>query len=126
MWKIPLNRSSVMVRGVAATVAGLFGILWTIFALHVTADAPFPSVVKWVFPAFGVLFTLSAWGQAVWHFIHATSEQKFAQDDDDRIPPVTDWSSRGNTALAGSICSRCRAPLQTEFRYCPQCGQKCV
>ncbi|MFO0917128.1 MAG: zinc ribbon domain-containing protein [Planctomycetaceae bacterium] len=124
MWNLPFSRGPALVRAVGAVVAGLFGVLWTILALSLTADAPFPTAVKWIFPAAGLLFTLAAWMQAAWLFIHAASEQKYAQDDDQ--PQGADGTSAGYKPSDEGTCSRCHAPLRLEYHYCPHCGQKRV
>src|SRR5262245_60186015 len=52
-----------------AVVGGIFGVIWTVFAMSITSDAPdfggF-SMVKVLFPLFGVLFTLGAIGYGIY------------------------------------------------------------
>lgn len=109
---------------------GLFGILWTVLAVAMTANAPFP-FVGIVFPAFGVIFTLLAWGSAVYNLVNATSQQRFAEydfvaggEEPDPLQAKFGSASPATRSQPEKFCTSCAAPLQPAFRYCPQCGTK--
>ncbi len=118
MAALKLSREPSIHRALRGLVAGLFGILWTVCAWHLTAETHVPYVGT-VFPLIGVAITLSAWGQAAFHFVHLARAQQFAEYDfvalEDRPAPMP---------VATKSCQKCRADLQPTFRYCPMCGTK--
>jgi hypothetical protein len=126
MFSIKPGRGPSIQRAIGGLVAGLFGILWTVLAVALSAHASLPYVGV-VFPLFGVVFTVAAWGQAAYHFIHATSQQRFAEYDFISQPeepsPLPSRVAPGEGASARQ-CPRCQAELQATYRYCPQCGAK--
>lgn len=118
MTTLSSRRGPSLQRAVRGLVAGLFGILWTLFAWHITAELHVPYVGV-VFPLIGVLITLTAWSQAAYHFVHLAGQQRFAEYDFVSLEdqPVL-------TPKATKTCLKCRADLQPTFHYCPMCGTK--
>lgn len=114
---LKLRRGSSIQRAFAGLVFGLFGILWMMIAIHVTADTSLPAVGI-VLSGLGGLITIWYWGQAAYYLIHAANQQRFAEDDfaADEIVELI--------APAVKRCQKCRAELAPTFRYCPQCGTK--
>lgn len=104
----------------AGLVCGLFGVLWTVIAVAVTAEMPWP-YVGLVFPALGVLITLVAWSNAAYHFVNATSQQRFTEYD---FVTQCDEPAPQRLETATKCCAKCAAPLQAAFKFCPQCGAK--
>jgi hypothetical protein len=118
-------------RAIAGLVFGLFGVLWTIIAAVITAEMPFP-YVGIVFPAMGVLITLFAWCDAVYHFVNATSQQRFTEYDfvtqyaepDPLQSKFAAPSIPSPEPAATKFCVGCGTPLEATFKFCPQCGAK--
>jgi hypothetical protein len=65
-----------------AVVGGVFGVFWTIIALTITGSAPDEgpfSIVRVVFPLFGVLFTGTAIGYGIYCYNRAQQYQRAFQ-----------------------------------------------
>jgi hypothetical protein len=122
MFSLKLGRGPSIHRAIGGLVAGLFGVLWTVLAVGIAANAPFP-YFGIVFPLFGVLLTLAAWGQAAYHFVNAARQQQFTEYD---FVSQQDESDPPRPQAPGNSCPRCQSGLQATFRYCPQCGMKLV
>lgn len=131
MFSLKPGRGPAIQKAIGGLVGGLFGVLWTVFAFAITADAPFP-LIGIIFPLFGVIFTVAAWGSAAYHFINATSEQRFAEYDfvshaDEPDPLNVRFGPPGkvkSTVAAEKFCTNCGGGLEDSFRYCPACGTK--
>ena len=89
---------------VARIIAGGFGILWTILAISITAESPWP-VAKIIFPGFGILFTIVA-------FLGGSSEK--GRSGDENTAPKPDISLQRQ--------ERPTAPREKKAVYCPYCG----
>lgn len=114
---------------IAGFAVGLFGILWTVIAIAITADVSFPWIGI-VLPGFGVIFTMLAWSSAVYNLINATNQQRFAeydfvagQDEPDPLQQKFGPSVSAAKSSPGKFCTACGKPLEAEFRFCPQCGK---
>lgn len=115
MVSLKLQRGSPIQRAVAGLVFGLFGILWVLIVAQLAVPFGWPVAVALC--SFGVLLTLWYWGQAAFYLVHATSQQRYAEDElTSDVAPVEH--------LALRRCAQCRAVLDHCFRFCPQCGQK--
>jgi len=132
VFSLKSGRGPSIQKAIGGLVVGLFGILWTVLAVSITANAPFP-LVGIIFPLFGVIFTLAAWGQAIYHFTNATSTQRFAEYDfvkhlDEPDPLNARFGSPTKPAssapAAQKFCTHCGGGLQDAFRFCPSCGTK--
>ncbi len=65
-----------------AVIGGGFGLLWTVFAAAITGSAPDEgpfSVVKVIFPLFGVLFIVIAIGYGIYAYNRARAYQRAYQ-----------------------------------------------
>ena len=130
MWSLKPGRGPSFQGAIGSLVVGLFGVLWTVLAVAFTAQAPIP-LVGVVFPAFGVIFTILAWSQAVYHFINATSEQRFSEYDfvshQAEPDPLQQKFSSPHTPApespATNYCTVCGTALQPTFHFCPKCGK---
>jgi hypothetical protein len=128
MLSLKSGRRPSFQRAVAGLVGGLLGVLWTVFAVAITADAVFP-LMKVILPLFGVLVTLLAWGSAMHQFINAASQQRFAEyeflsSQEELELLQAKFDAKTASSPAARSCLGCGAPLQKEFRFCPQCGKE--
>ena len=71
----------------------LFGIFWTIMAVAITRDAPFP-MVKIFFPLFGVVFVVMGIVNVVYNARNATAKNRFSEFDitshDEELDPFNE------------------------------------
>ena len=75
-----LQEPSAMQSMIVGVLGGGFGIVWTIFAYHMTRAVPFTKnsafgILEWVFPAFGILFTMILISVAFMHWKKVKSYQ---------------------------------------------------
>ncbi|OQA71344.1 MAG: hypothetical protein BWY35_02281 [Firmicutes bacterium ADurb.Bin248] len=95
-----------------SVVAALFGVFWIVAALQMGAP--------WIFPAFGVLFIISAAAGAVYHYKNATGKNRFGSEADDNADP----GDYGGAPPSGGYCPYCGAPAGEDYEYCRRCGKK--
>jgi len=120
--------------------AVIFGIIWTVFAINLTKDAPFP-FVGIAFPLFGVLFVVIGIVQAVYHFKNATGRRRMSLldivEDGEEPDPLNErfggndrHESEYGAGMSGSLgtqssfCPYCGNKVKAEFEFCPNCGKK--
>lgn len=100
--------------GVAGSIfVAAFGVLWTILAISITADSPFP-LVGVIFPLFGVCFV----GFAVYGIVSHLRESHGRTIDrprDESLPEPCNSDIRQN-------CSYCHSGIATADKTCGQCG----
>ena len=119
--------------GIGSVFAVIFGILWTIFAVGLTSDAP--RGIGIIFPLFGVCFVLYGIAMAVYNFKNATQPDRFSSfdivDGDEEPDPLNEQFGRESRSqgasvpgreIEGSFCPYCRAELRSDFEFCPKCG----
>lgn len=142
MKSIKRGRSPSMHNGAGSIGAALFGVFWLILAVAITSDAPneFPfTLVKIIFPLFGVGFIISAIASAAYHFRNATGENRYSEfdivDDDEEPDPLNEYfgakssdeSEKSSAEPAKSeteFCPYCGAKAEKTFVYCRKCGKK--
>lgn len=123
---------------VGSVIAVVFGVFWTIIALNITQNAPFP-IIGIVFPLFGVIFIIFGIVQAVYHLKNATGKNRFSlfdvTDSSQEGDPADAWLKKDNEAPraaahqasavgAFSYCPYCGTRLTSEFSFCPRCGRQ--
>lgn len=97
-----------------------FGMLWTILAIAITSSAPSEGpfiVAKIIFPAFGILFIISA--LFVGKKIETMKEQILSRD----AKQTPDGVSTSPVAL--TACPRCGAAIKTGVNVSPHGDVKC-
>ena len=113
-------------RRTAGAFGGLFnvgiGICWTIMAIIITWNEPFPWV-RIIFPMFGVLFTIGGIAAI------AASPANTDPANPMSVPTAHHTQARSDvTAAVGAkgdsliLCSKCGEPRRVGGRFCSRCG----
>lgn len=103
----------------ARIIAGGFGILWTILAISITAESPWP-VVKIILPGFGILFTIAA-------FLGGSSEKGQSGGDENAAPKSEISLQRQEHPAAlrekkTVYCPYCGTAQEEDYKTCDSCG----
>jgi hypothetical protein len=103
----------------------VFGVLWTILAINITADAPFPAV-KIIFPLFGVLFVVGSIAGVIYNAYNATQPDRFSNLDVEANDADAAAAASSAKVLKdeprGKYCTNCGAGLRDSDRFCSECG----
>lgn len=77
MHSIKPGRGPSFMGGFASLLAVGFGVVWTVLAVAITRNFPFP-VVGWAFPLFGIIFIVSGLAMAAYNFFNATTKSRLS------------------------------------------------
>ena len=119
MKSIKPGRGPSMMGAISSLFAALFGVFWSVMALK--SGAPF------FFGLFGLFFIGMALGQAWYNYHNATNKNRFSTFDivdEEELDPLDPRRLEHPSAAKGGYCPYCGAPLQGDFRFCPDCGEK--
>jgi hypothetical protein len=112
---------------VGGIVGVVFGILWTMLAFWLTADAPFP-LVHVIFPLFGVLFIVVGIMGVIYNARNATAQNRFSVmdvvDSQSEPDPLDPRSRATSSAAATKFCPKCGASLRADDAFCVKCGAR--
>jgi hypothetical protein len=126
-YSIKPGRGPSAFGAVGAVVVAAFGVLWTIFAIWLTADAPWP-IVRIIFPAFGVLFVVMAIAGAFYNTHNATQSNRFSTFDvvptDSEPEPMLGRDPAPPEERPNRFCTQCGGGLRPNDKFCGRCGTR--
>ena len=106
MYSIKPGRSPSAMGGIAALLAGGFGILWIIFAAKLTSSFGFPDFVRVIFPLFGVVFVLICIANAIYNFRNTSAKNRYSVMDitsEEEEPCPLNQTFRAKTLSPSSV-----------------------
>lgn len=135
MKSIKPGRGPSAMSFIGSSVAIIFGVFWTILTASMTAGVP---IVGIFFPLFGILFIIVGISQAVYNYKNATGKSRYSTfditDSTEEGDPSDKWIKDGNKGGKKEVhgnfentqvnfCPYCGVQLESEYKYCPKCGQ---
>jgi hypothetical protein len=123
-FSVKLGRGVSVASAIAGLFVAAFGVLWTILAIVITADAPFPAV-KIIFPLFGVMFVVIAISGVVYNAYNATATNRLSNLDiesNDNARAVASSATVLKDEPRGKFCTSCGTNLRDADKFCSQCG----
>ena len=130
MKSIKPGRGPSMMGGFGSVFGIVFGIFWTVLASSMTQGF---GLVGVIFPLGGVLFIIMGVVKAIYHFKHATGENRYSEfditDDTEEPDPLNrQFGSKPESTpdappSGSSFCPYCGAPVQNDFAFCRKCGK---
>lgn len=124
-YSIKPGRGPSALGAVGGILGVCFGILWTILAIWITADAPFPEV-KIIFPLFGVIFIVAAIVGIFYNAHNATQENRFSNLDivpaESEPEPLFSKQGKQSEAQLEKFCTHCGTNIRREDKFCSNCG----
>ncbi len=122
---------------IGSIFAIIFGIIWTISTMSITANSPF--LIGKIFPLFGILFIIIGIAQAVYNYKNATSKNRYSivdiTDSSEEEDPSDNWvkgiskddeekEQQDYENLDINYCPYCGEKLKNKYKYCPKCGKE--
>ncbi|HWQ59274.1 MAG TPA: zinc ribbon domain-containing protein [Clostridia bacterium] len=117
-----------------SVIAAVFGVFWIVTTIQIGAP--------WIFPAFGVLFIISAVAGGIYNYKNATSKNRYSTFDitegGEEPDPLNkrfgeenvrydaeqgDFREQAQPGTDG-YCPYCGAPTEADYQYCRRCGKK--
>jgi len=134
MKSIKPGRGPSGISFVGSVVVVIFGVFWTIVAVSITANSPFP-IIGIMFPLFGVLFVIVGIFQAIYNYKNATGKDRYSiydiTDSKEESDPSDEWiknkvkkeiqEEQNNDT--GKFCPYCGIKLESDYIFCPKCGK---
>lgn len=123
MKSIKPGRGPSFMDGIVSIFAGIFGIIWTVFAFGMGAGP---------FALFGFVFIAIAIVNAVYSFKNATSKKRYSafditEDGEEEDPLNARYGSRTDARHNcgdSKYCPYCGKAVDGDFKYCNSCGKK--
>ncbi len=132
---------------VGSVFAVLFGIIWTIGAVHITRGADSfssfsgmggfggmdgPSgIASVILPLFGLLFIGVGIVNAVYHYRNARGKDRYSivdiVDKHEEGDPADGWIKEAPAPAnhpTGKFCTECGHKLEKDYTFCPGCGKE--
>lgn len=121
MKSIKPGRGPSAMGAVGSVAVGLFGVFWTISAASMGAP------IFFVF--FGIVFVGLAIMQGIYHFKNATGQNRMSvfditdhREEPDPLNQFVNQRNRSNPAISETDPVR----KESQFEYCPYCGNKVI